>query len=66
MIGISTVWRSKLIENGKELLKALSSLPFSALELDFRISESAFKEIKKQLKKNWQVLSIHNYFPRPD
>ena len=66
MIGISTVWRSKLIEDGKELLEALSPLPFSALELDYRISETAFKDIKNSLKRDWRVLSIHNYFPRPD
>jgi len=66
MIGISTVWRSKLIEDSKELLEALAPLPFSALELDYRISESVFKDIKQYLKKDWQVLSIHNYFPRPD
>lgn len=66
MIGISTVWRSKLTEDGKELLEALAPLPFSALELDYRISESAFRDIRGRLKKNWQVLSVHNYFPRPD
>ncbi len=64
MIGISTSWRANQLKNGKELLEALMGLGAEALELEYRVSEETFSELKPLLKKRRiPVLSVHNVFP---
>lgn len=64
MIGISSSWRANQLKSGKELLKALMDLGAEALELEYRVSEKTFLELKPLLKKEkTPVLSIHNVFP---
>jgi len=67
MLGISTVWQSGKIKNGEELFNKLYELGLNALELEYRISEETYKQMKPFLKKGrLKVLSIHNFFPVPD
>ncbi|MDR4496797.1 MAG: sugar phosphate isomerase/epimerase [Candidatus Scalindua sp.] len=67
MLGISTVWKSQELKDGRELLKGLSRLGINNFELEYRISETTFAGIKKVLEKDniLRITSIHNYFPIP-
>ncbi|GAX62464.1 sugar phosphate isomerase/epimerase [Candidatus Scalindua japonica] len=68
MLGISTVWKSGECKNGQELMESLTRLGFREIELEYRISEDTFEEIKQFLKtrKDTNIVSIHNFFPIPD
>ena len=64
MIGISTAWKSKHINDGNRLLDSMKESNISYLELDYRISEPMRKQMWKRLKSNeFNVLTIHNFFP---
>lgn len=66
MIGVSTSWRAKQVNSGKELLRELSDVGAEALELEYRVSEEIFAELKPLIKKEGiPILSIHNVFPLP-
>ncbi len=68
MLGISTVWKSGMVKEGRELMECFTELGFREIELEYRISEKTFKEIKLFLKKrdDLKIVSIHNFFPIPD
>ncbi|MFQ5770277.1 MAG: sugar phosphate isomerase/epimerase family protein [bacterium] len=67
MLSLSTAWKSADIATGFELLKSIYDSGFSAIELDYRITESMYQEIRPSLKrKDLLVTSIHNYFPFAD
>ncbi len=68
MLGISTVWKSGMIKDGQKLMECFAELGFREIELEYRISEKTFKEIKQFLKKtdDLKIVSIHNFFPIPD
>ena len=67
MLGISTSWKSKKIDDGNKLLDSMLESGISALELEYRISESMRKQIWKRLKSSeFEILSIHNLFPLPE
>lgn len=66
MLGISTSFRSEIINSGKEVIEAVADLGFEAIELEYRITWQMFVEIRPYLKKGIKVLSIHNFFPVPD
>lgn len=66
MIGVSTCYWSEDIKNLKEMADKILDLGFEAVELEYRIPESQFKESKAYIKKKLKILSIHNYFPKPD
>jgi sugar phosphate isomerase/epimerase len=64
MIAISTSWRASKAKSGKELLNELMEVGAEALELEYRVSEEIFAELKLLLKKEQiPVLSVHNVFP---
>lgn len=66
MIGVSTSWRAKQVNSGKELLRELSDVGAEALELEYRVSEEIFTELKPLIKREQiPILSIHNVFPLP-
>lgn len=66
MIGVSTSWRAKQVNSGKELLRELSDVGAEALELEYRVSEEIFTELKPLIKRERiPILSIHNVFPLP-
>jgi sugar phosphate isomerase/epimerase len=67
VLSLSTVWTSKEAQAGFEILKAILDAGFGAIELDYRITESMFQEIRPSLKRGeLEVSSIHNYFPHPE
>jgi sugar phosphate isomerase/epimerase len=68
MIGLSTCWLTEKPNlSGQEIVQDVVALKFEALELDYRISESTFREMHPLiLKEELKVLSIHNFFPLPD
>ncbi len=66
MIGISTCYLSEDVKDLKKIIDQILRMGFEAVELEYRISETQFKEAKSYLKKHIKVFSIHNYFPKPD
>jgi len=66
VIGLSTVWTSRDARSGEELLGPILDLGFEGVELEYRITEQLYEEIRPRiLNDEVQVLSIHNYFPVP-
>jgi sugar phosphate isomerase/epimerase len=66
VIGLSTVWTSRDARSGEKLLGPILDLGFEGVELEYRISEQLYEEIRPRIRNNAvQVLSIHNYFPVP-
>lgn len=66
MLGISTAWRSEIWDNGVEIIEEILSLGAKAVELEYRISKPALKEILPFFKGGRvSVSSLHNILPRP-
>lgn len=66
MLALSTSWSSSQITDAQALLQSFERLPISGLELDYRISEQTFEQVKSLLPKSrLKVVSVHNYFPTP-
>jgi sugar phosphate isomerase/epimerase len=66
LIGLSTVWTSRDARSGEELLGPILDLGFEWVELEYRITEQRYQEIRPRIRNNdVRVLSIHNYFPVP-
>jgi sugar phosphate isomerase/epimerase len=66
MLGFSTAWLSQGVKTGDELLQKLHALGVEFIELEYRIPEWLFDDIKVKLKVNkFKILSIHNFFPHP-
>jgi len=66
VIGLSTVWTSGAARSGDDLLSPILDLGFTAVELEYRITEQLYQEIIPRIRGNEiQILSIHNYFPVP-
>jgi len=67
MIGVSTSFRSEIVDSGLEIINAILELGVEAVELEYRITMPMLQEILPLLKKRRiTVVSIHNYFPRPE
>jgi sugar phosphate isomerase/epimerase len=66
MLGISTCWWHGTSLKGDEIISDALGMGFEGVELDFRISNDTYQEMKPCLKEKPVVLSVHNYFPRPD
>jgi sugar phosphate isomerase/epimerase len=67
MIAISTSWISTAVDNGGKLLKALEAQDIFEIELEYRITEKMFREMRDELKRfQPKVTSVHNFFPHPD
>lgn len=65
--GISSVWRSTKSESGKDLLDQLLWFDLDGIELEYRVGEEMYKSMLPVIKKNKiKILSLHNFFPRPD
>ncbi|MBW1828029.1 MAG: sugar phosphate isomerase/epimerase [Deltaproteobacteria bacterium] len=66
MLGISTCWWHGTSLKGDEIISDALGMGFEGVELDFRISNDTYQEMKPCLKNKSVALSIHNYFPKPD
>ncbi len=68
MIGLSTSWLSER-ENitGREIVQEVLALGFKAIELEYRLTEATFEEMRPLLVNGkMEIRSIHNFFPFPD
>ena len=66
MIAVSTCCRSEVCPDGPGLLMAMERLGSVGIELEYRISEAKFRQIRDLLPISpLHVASIHNYFPAP-
>jgi len=66
MIAVSTSCKSGLFTDGHSLLRAMEHFGTVGIELEYRISQSMYPQIRDFLPKSpLHVVSIHNYFPTP-
>jgi sugar phosphate isomerase/epimerase len=66
VLGISTCWWSTSDLRDRGLVKEILDLGFKGVELEYRINESFYRELKSEIKRSLTVLSIHNFFPKPE
>ena len=66
MFGISTCWWHNRVNQGDEIVEAVLELGLDGIELEYRITETQFRRMRPQLKKDLNVITIHNYFPYPE
>ena len=66
MLGISTCWWENTTLGGDEIIKDIIELEIKGVELEYRITNPTYQKMKPLLKKIIKVLSLHNYFPKPD
>ena len=66
MLGISTAWWGDSSRSGDEIIQDILELGFSAMELEYRVTQTRYQEMKTYLKTDMTVLSVHNFFPKPD
>ena len=68
MIGLSTAWLTeRKAITGRDVIRQIIDLGFKMVELDYRIGETTYREMRSLiLKEKIEVMSIHNFFPLPD
>jgi len=66
MLGISTCWWSNRTFSSEEIVGDILGLGLKGVELEYRISNHVFQQMKSRLKRDLTVLSIHNFFPMPE
>jgi len=66
MLGISTCWWYNQTDQGDEIVNDILGLGLKGVELEYRITDSIYQQMKSQLKRELTVLSIHNFFPKPE
>lgn len=68
MIGLSTAWLTEREDiKGQNLIHEIVQLGFTAVELEYRVRETTYREMRPLiLKENLKVISVHNFFPLPD
>jgi sugar phosphate isomerase/epimerase len=66
MLGISTCWWDTSFIRADEIVSDILDLGFQGVELEYRISNSLYQEMRPHLNKELKVLSIHNFFPKPE
>jgi len=66
MLGISTCWWQNRAERGDEIVSDILELGFEGVELEYRITETLYRQMKPRLKTDLKVLSVHNFFPKPE
>ncbi len=64
LCAVSTSWRADIVTEAEELVSAIKETGISALELEFRISQKTFANIKKNRQK-WgiRIVSLHAVCP---
>ena len=68
MIGLSTAWLTEREGiTGQDIVGEIVELGFSTVELEYRIRETTYREMRPLiLKEKLKVMSVHNFFPLPD
>jgi len=64
MLGISTCWWHNRVDHGEEIVRGVLALGLKGVELEYRLTEALYRQMRPQIK-DLQVLTIHNYFPKP-
>jgi sugar phosphate isomerase/epimerase len=63
-LGISTSWNAAGVDDGHEIVRAVTDLGFRCLEVEYRVSEKATAGIEEACRAGAiRVLSVHNYTP---
>jgi sugar phosphate isomerase/epimerase len=66
MLALSTCWKSPETTDAEALLEFFEPLDISALELEYRIPEPTYRQMRRPLKASrLSVVSVHNFFPKP-
>ena len=67
-LGLSTVWRSNKIRDGRELVKTLLSFDqISGIELEYRVLADTLKTVRELVRSGHAtVMSVHNFCPHPE
>ena len=66
MLGISTAWRSEILNSGIEIIEDILSLGVEAVELEYRLGKPQLKEILPWAREGrFRVKSVHNILPLP-
>jgi sugar phosphate isomerase/epimerase len=66
MLGISTCWWNNKSFRVDEIARDILELGLDGVELEYRISNPAYQQMRPRLRKAIMVLSIHNFFPKPE
>ena len=68
MIGLSTAWfTEREAVTAQDLVQEIVELGFSTLELEYRLREATYREMRPLiLEEHLRVRSVHNFFPLPD
>jgi sugar phosphate isomerase/epimerase len=66
VFGISTCWWLNRVDRGDEIVRGVLELGLQGIELEYRITEAMYQQMKPLLKDPLKVLTIHNYFPLPE
>ena len=66
MFGISTCWWHNRVIHGEEIAKGALELGLDGIELEYRITETRYRQMRPKLERDLSVLTIHNYFPHPE
>ena len=63
-LGMSTSWNAAAVVDGKRIVRGITSLGFSVLEVDYRVTAEAARDIKGLVEAGKiQVSSVHNFAP---
>ena len=66
MLGISTCRWSDTSLGGEGIVREILELGLEGVELEYRITHATYQQMKPLLKEHLKVLSIHNFFPKPN
>jgi len=65
VLGISSVYYSKQIDDGAKLLDELAALEFDGIELEYRVRPETLRQMGKRPGRETPVFSVHAFFPNP-
>jgi sugar phosphate isomerase/epimerase len=66
MLGISTSWLSGKSDDANEIIRQITLVGVTSIELEYRIGSSTYAKMLPLLKKHEvSVSSVHNFFPVP-
>ena len=65
MLGISSVYYSKQIDDGAKLLDELAALEFDGIELEYRVRPETLRQMGRRPGREIPVFSVHAFFPNP-
>jgi len=65
VLGISSVYYSKQIDDGAKLLDALAALEFDGIELEYRVRPETLRQMGRRPGREIPIFSVHAFFPNP-